>query len=257
MKSKVLCLCLLMLLLSACAKPAPYAPPPSPYGPEDFSYEQGFATCTKANAVVGIDVSSHQGRVDWQAVAAAGVEFAYVRIGYRGYDSGQLNTDAQCLQNLREAREAGIAVGGYFFSQAICVEEAKAEAAYALEVLQGFSLDLPLVFDWEYVDATARTAQVDRRTLTDCTLAFCQAVEEAGYQPMVYCNTDQVKNRLFMQELEGYPWWVAKYDPNQSFPCRADVWQYSDKGVLPGISEKVDLNLMFTEYGLGAKLTME
>lgn len=248
------------LLLSGCRQnvPAPTEPPytlpPSPVAPEDFRYEGDYLTCTAADTVMGIDVSSHQGAIDWEAVADAGVKFAFVRLGYRGYGNGSLQTDPYVMLNLKGARQAGIAVGAYFFSQAVSVEEAQKEAAYALGILEGFALDLPLVFDWEYVSDTARTADVDARTLTDCTLAFCRAVEAAGYAPMVYFNTSQAQKRLYLQELEQYPWWLAKYDPDMAFPCRADQWQYTNQGTVPGISGTVDINLMFTGWGLGAQI---
>ena len=229
-----------------------YTLPPSVYAPEDFRLEGDYLTCSAGQTILGIDVSSHQGEIDWQAVAEAGVGFAFVRLGYRGYDSGALHEDTYAQQNLQGAKEAGIPVGAYFFSQAISPEEAAQEAAYALDILGQMQLELPLVYDWEYISASARTGNVDQKTLTDCTLKFCQAVQAAGYEAMIYANTDQVTRRLDMEKLEGYPLWLAKYDLQQDFPCKADLWQYTDTGKVSGISGKVDINLMFTEYGLGA-----
>ena len=186
-------------------------------------------------------------------MADAGVKFAFVRLGYRGYDSGVLQNDIYVDLNLKGARQAGIAVGAYFFSQAVTVEEAKEEAAFALKILGDFSLDLPLVYDWEYVSDTARTAGVDKATLTAATLAFCDAVEKAGNLPMVYFNSAQVK-MLDMEQVEKYPWWLAKYDLAQEFPCRTDLWQYTNQGEIPGINGKVDIDLMFTDYGLGKEM---
>lgn len=256
---RIVVLLALLLFCTGCrqtvpapSSPSPYTLPVSFYTPEDFRQEGDYLTCTAGSTVMGIDVSSHQGVIDWQAVAGAGVKFAFIRLGYRGYDSGALQTDQYVRINLNGAREAGIPVGAYFFSQAVSVDEAKAEAAYALGILKGFSLDLPLVYDWEYVSGSARTANVDRRTLTDCTLAFCQAVEAAGYAPMVYFNTAQITQQLVAEEIDRYPWWLAKYDPAMAFPCKVDMWQYTNQGSVPGIAGMVDINLMFTEYGLGA-----
>lgn len=259
MKRLLFCLLALCLTLSGCGQPEtttvptepPYTLPPSPYSPGDFVQEGDHLTCAAGETVLGIDVSSHQGLIDWQAVADAGIRYAFVRLGYRGYSSGSLMTDEYVRINLNGAREAGIAVGAYFFSQAISVEESEKEAAYALGILEGFRLDLPLVYDWEYVSDTARTANVDKRTLTDCTLAFCAAVEQAGYAPMVYFNSSQITKLLYGGEIEQYPWWLAKYDPNLDFPCKVDMWQYSNQGSVPGINAPVDLNLMFVEFGLG------
>lgn len=254
MRAAVLVACVMLIfLLAACepAAPKPYELPESPYVPEDFTYEGAYLTCSAGSVITGIDVSSHQGVIDWQAVADAGILYAFVRLGYRGYSNGDLMEDTMAQQNLAGAKAAGIAVGAYFFSQAVNVEEALAEAAYAMELLGDFQLDLPLVYDWEYVNDTARTADVDARTLTDCTLAFCRAVESQGFDAMIYFNTHQIKNLLYGQELEMYPWWLAKYDHAMAFPCRVDMWQYSNQGSVPGIAGQVDLNVMFADYGLG------
>lgn len=258
MKIRILCLLLIALMLAGCGvEPVPteppYTMPESLYDPDDFQMDGDYLTCTAGAAVMGIDVSSHQGSVNWEAVAAAGVKFAFVRLGYRGYEAGNLQNDVYVDLNLKGARDAGIAVGAYFFSQAVSPEEAKEEAAFALRILGGFSLDLPLVYDWEYVNEMARTANVDKDTLTQCTLAFCAEVEKAGYRPMVYFNSAQVK-MLDMEQVEKYPWWIAKYDLAQEFPCRVDMWQYTNQGILPGINGNVDIDLMFTDYGLGAEM---
>lgn len=258
MKIRIFALLLLAVLLAGCtAKPAPTEPPytlpPSQYAPGDFEMEGDYLTCTAGNTVIGIDVSSHQGKVDWQTVKEAGVKFAFVRLGYRGYEAGNLQNDLYVDLNLQGARQAGIAVGAYFFSQAVTVEEAEEEAEFALRILGDFPLDLPLVYDWEYVNETARTANVDKTTLTACTAAFCEAVENAGYRPAVYFNSAQVK-MLDMEQFQKYPWWLAKYDMAQDFPCRVDLWQYTNQGEMPGINGKVDINLMFTDYGLGKEM---
>lgn len=250
---------LVVLLLCGCAQaPVPTQPteplptlPPSPYTAQDYRYEDGFLTCTAGETVLGVDVSSHQEIIDWQAVAASGIKFAFVRLGNRGYESGRLSADTYAMANLTGAREAGLLVGAYLFSQAVSVEEAEEEAAFALEVLAGFKLDLPLVYDWEYVSETARTAHVDARMLTDCTLTFCQAVEKAGYDSMIYFNSYQATDLLYLNELEQYPWWLAMYDISMEFPCKADLWQYTKTGSVPGIEGDADVNLMFTDFGLG------
>lgn len=248
----------LLLLCWGCDVPQPTVPteptytlPVSPYGPGDFLSAGGYLSCTAGETVMGIDVSSHQGQIDWRQAAAAGVKFAFVRLGYRGYDSGTLHMDEIAQSNLNGARRAGVLIGAYFFSQAVTVAEAEEEARYAVELLDRLSLDLPLVYDWEYVSDTARTAGVDRRLLTDCTLAFCRVAAEAGYEPMIYFNSSQIMDLLYGEELDQYPWWLAKYDMDMEFPCRVDMWQYTNQGRIPGITGSVDINLMFTDYGLG------
>lgn len=242
------------VLLWGCeSAPAPTEPTlsPSPYTAQDYRYEDGFLTCTAGEAVLGVDVSSHQEVIDWQQVADAGIKFAFIRLGNRGYESGKLSADAYAAANLTGAKEAGLLVGAYLFSQAVCVEEALEEAAFALEILDGAVLDLPLAYDWEYVNETARTANVDARTLTDCTQAFCQAVKQAGYDSMIYFNSYQATDLLYLNELEQYPWWLAMYDISMEFPCKVDLWQYTKTGSVPGITGNADVNLMFTEFGLG------
>lgn len=267
MKKAILLLLWVLVLCCGCAqlsqtnqtipKEPSWKLPSSPYGPEDFTQDADFLTCSAGNAVVGIDVSSHQQTVDWQKVKAAGVEFVFIRLGYRGYESGKLNEDSFAKENLAGAKAAGLKVGAYFFSQAVSEEEAEAEAAFALEILGGMELDLPLVYDWEYISDTARTANVDRRTLTDCTKAFCRQVEQAGYSAMIYFNASQGRDMLLLQELEQYPWWLAKYDTDTEFLCRVDMWQYTNTGKVDGVQGNVDVNLLFTDYGLGQAVFSE
>lgn len=246
------------LLLVAWLLPKPEAPPeptePSgptlpanPYTQNDFRMEEGFMTCLAGETVAGVDVSSHQGTVDWQQVKAAGISFAIIRLGYRGYETGQLHIDPYALENLRGATEAGLQVGAYFFSQAISVEEAENEAALALAVLDGFPLTLPVAYDWEYVSDTARTAQITPEMLLSCTQAFCRAVERGGYEAMVYFNPSLSQTLLDLIPLQemGYPFWLAYHTQTMDYPYKVAFWQYSDQGAVPGIEGRVDLNLQF------------
>lgn len=190
--------------------------------------------------VAGIDVSSHQGAIDWAQVAQSGVEFAMIRLGYRGYDSGTLHIDQRAVENLAGAREAGLKIGAYFFSQALNPEEARQEAALALEVLDGIELDLPLAYDWEYVTESARTGKMTEAALTECVHAFCGAVERAGYEPMIYFNRELSRTLLDLSEMRRYPFWMAVYGDEPGLDVT--MWQYTDQGRLPGIEEAVDLN---------------
>lgn len=225
------------------APPTPTVPPSS-LTAEDFVQEDGYLSCIAAETMLGIDVSHHQQVIDWQQVKAAGIQFVMIRLGYRGIESGLLKTDDYAQQNLSGAREAGLLVGAYFYSQATSAEEAREEAAYALEVLGDFQLDLPLSFDWEI---ESRTESVDIRTATDCAIAFCTAVEDAGYDPMIYFNSYQATQRLDLLQLTQYPWWLAMYDTDREFPCRFDLWQYTCTGSVPGIDGNVDINLLIKE----------
>lgn len=247
-KCKILAIVLIILTLVGCGRRQDSAPeetiPPNKFGPDDFVYEDGYLSCTAADAVMGIDVSRYQGEIDWQQVKSAGVDFVMIRLGYRGTSEGTLNQDPMFWRNLLGARVAGLKVGAYFFSQAVNVAEAEEEAAYALKILDGISLDMPLAFDWEQAE---RTENMDAPTLTACTKAFCAAAETAGYQPMIYFNSFQAKQLLHLKELQEIPWWLAMYDVTMEFPYRMDMWQYSCTGTVPGIKGDVDLNLLFTD----------
>lgn len=214
-----------------------------------FSVSDGRAYYAGAGYALklGIDVSDHQNEIDWQAVADSGVEFVILRCGWRGYTAGGLNEDEYFRQNYRSAKEAGLDVGVYFFSQAVSVEEALEEAEFVLETLDGYALTMPIVYDWEYISDEARTAAMDRRTLTDCSLAFLRRIEEAGYWPMLYYNTHQVRDLLHLSELEEYDCWLALYSDLMTFPYRIKMWQYTCTGTIPGIEGDVDINLFFPE----------
>jgi GH25 family lysozyme M1 (1,4-beta-N-acetylmuramidase) len=212
---------------------------------EQFIYDDnGFLSCTTRPSIPGIDVSYHQGVIDWQQVVENGVQFAFIRLGYRGYQDGQLHEDEQAKQNLKEAKAAGLKIGAYFFSQALNTEEAAAEAAFALEILGDTKLDFPLVYDWEYISDSARTAPVDSDTLMACVDTFCTAVEAAGIEPMVYFNQDLAKTKLRVKELDC-PLWLAKYSDNLNYTYQVRCWQYTDKGQIPGIEGFVDIDLYF------------
>lgn len=225
--------------------PAPTGPtlPPNLYDGQLVDW----LTEEPGTVVMGIDVSHHQQQIDWEAVADSGVTFAIIRLGYRGYMDGILYPDTYVKENLAGARNAGLKIGAYFFSQAVNVQEAKAEAEYALELLEGVVLDLPLAYDWEYVNENARTATVNKETLTECTLAFCQTVEAADREAMIYFNRTQAMDMLELHRLTDYEWWLAQDQTVMDFPYEVKMWQYSKTGVVPGITGDVDINLRFLE----------
>ena len=221
--------------------------PSNPYAPTDFGYDGDYLTCLTADCALGVDVSSHQQVIDWEAAAAAGIEFAMIRIGYRGYSQGEIREDACARANLEGAKAAGLKVGAYFFSQAISREEAAREAAWCITYLEGYELDLPLVFDWEHVtDSSARTAGLtDRALLTACARTFMEIAEAAGYEAMVYFNGYQSRELFDLEALADYGFWFAQYSDGLDFPYAVDLWQYTESGSVPGIPGKVDLDLWF------------
>lgn len=194
----------------------------------------------------GIDVSAHQGEIDWAAVAGDGVEFAFLRIGYRGYSAGALNLDGQFEANYAGAREQGIDVGVYFFSQAISEEEAREEARQVLSWLEGKEIQCPIVYDWEHIEEdTARTDSVDGETVTACARAFCEEIREAGYDPMIYCNGMLGYLSYDLTQLEDYPLWYAEYEDYPSYAYEVAIWQYTESGTVAGIQGKADRNIWF------------
>lgn len=200
---------------------------------------------------LGIDVSSHQKEIDWQQVAAAGVEFAIIRAGYRGYTQGTLNVDPYFKQNIEGALAAGLKVGVYFFSQAITVEEALEEAQYTLQLIQGYPITFPVVFDWEEQDKdTSRTQGTEEEVITACAIAFCETVKAAGYTPMFYASPSKAY-KLDMGYLSGYPFWLAHYTKDMvptSYKYHFDIWQYTSKGSIPGIDGNVDVNICMQNW---------
>lgn len=194
----------------------------------------------------GIDVSKHQGEIDWAKVAADGVEFAFIRVGNRGYGTGAIVEDAQFEANIKGAISNGIQVGVYFFSQAINEEEAMDEAQFVLEKIAPYKVQCPVVIDVEKVsDSEARMNQISLEQRTSNTLVFLETVEAAGYEVMLYHNMEMGTLMLDMEQFEDYSKWFAYYNKEIYYPYVFDVWQYSDKGKVDGITGDVDLNISF------------
>lgn len=194
----------------------------------------------------GIDVSRHQGEIDWNLVAQDGVEFAFIRVGYRGYGSGKMMEDDYFEDNVRGALQAGIKVGVYFYSQAVTEEEVQEEAAFVLEKIAPYKIECPVVFDVERVtESDGRMNGISVEDRTAFTLSFCQAIENAGYRPMVYHNTEMGVMFLGLEALEKYDKWFAAYSDVFYYPYDYKVWQYSQTGRVQGIKGDVDLNISF------------
>ena len=234
-------------------EPEPTLPPPeeNPFDYLDFQYEGRYLKLREGESITGIDVSHWQKLIDWEQVKESGVDFAMIRLGYRGYEQGGLNVDSYATANLDGAIAAGLDVGVYFFSQAITPEEAEEEAYFVLEHLEPYKdyITMPVVFDWEHVsNANARTANMrDPDMLTDCTLAFLQTIEAAGYRTMVYFNRTQSWKYLNLEELKDYEFWLAAYTQRMDFPYKIQMWQYTNAGKVPGVVGDCDINIYFPE----------
>lgn len=225
--------------------------PVSAYDPEGFRWdEDGFADYIGPGieTSTGIDVSSFQGEIDWERVRDAGIDFAIIRVGGRGYSAGALYEDRLFEDNIRGALDAGIAVGAYFFSQAITAEEAREEAGYTLEKLAPYrdEIALPVVFDWEVNGSGYRTYNLDADTLGECANAFCAVIRDAGYDTMVYFNQFAGYRRYDLRQVLDHQFWYAQYPVTPSAPAfyyDFNMWQYSSNGLIDGIEGRVDMNL--------------
>ncbi len=192
----------------------------------------------------GIDVSRHQGDIDWTKVAQDGVEFAFIRVAYRGYGTGKLEEDSNFEQNIQGAQAAGIKTGVYFYSQAINEEEVLEEANLVLQKIAPYQLECPVVFDVELVSgANGRMNNITPEERTNLALLFCQTIEAAGYKPMIYHNTEMGALKIDVAALEDYDKWFASYSETLYYPYEYKVWQYTPNGKVDGISKEVDLNI--------------
>lgn len=199
----------------------------------------------------GIDISHHNGVVDWEKVKADGVDFVILRMAYRGYgSSGNIKPDNYAYENLDGARAAGLDIGVYFFSQAITVAEAKEEADYILNMIKDYDMDLPVVMDFEYTAGEAGrlyAAKLTKRQKTNICLAFCEKVEEAGYDAMVYANKSMLTSGVYADEIDAkYEIWLAEWTKKASYDNDYTYWQYTSDGSVDGVpSERVDLNVRY------------
>ncbi len=206
-------------------------------------YENGNVISHK-----GIDVSRYQEKINWEKVADDEVEYAFIRLGIRGYSTGEILEDSTFQANIKGALDNDIDVGVYFFTQAISEEEAREEAEFVLDTLEPYSINYPVVLDVEAVSsANARTAGLTKEERTQYCIAFCETIREAGYKPMIYGNLKTFMLMLDLEKLEEYDKWFAYYDEELYYPYDFKIWQYTDSGRIDGISGDVDINISFED----------
>lgn len=208
----------------------------------------------------GIDVSHHQGTIDWKKVKNDNIDFAIIRAGFRGYGaSGSLNKDTKFDYNIKNALANNIDVGIYFFSQAVTVEEAIEEANYTLELIRGYNITYPVIIDVEYANEqhTGRADGVSKEMRTNIVIAFCEKIKEAGYIPMFYTDKWFLANNLDVSRLQNYEYWLAHYTgatrdnpllKPSDYKGNYSMWQYTAKGQVNGINTNVDLNIGYKKY---------
>ena len=225
--------------------------PVNSYDADAFYQEDGriYYESDTVETRTGIDVSVYQGDIDWEAVKNDRIDFAIIRLGFRGYgESGSMNLDRNFTANLEGAIAAGLDVGVYFFSQAITVKEAAEEAEFVLEYLDGYDLTYPVVFDWEVIGIeSARTYGLDTETLCACANTFCSMMEEAGYEAMIYLTSYAGYIKYDLSQVMEYDFWFAQYSDTPDFYYDFQMWQYSSTGSVDGISGDVDLNLQLIQ----------
>lgn len=215
--------------------------------------KQNYYVSSNYKVYDGIDISKWDGSINWSRVKGDGVDFAFIRLGYRGTSTGVLYEDPWYDQYMQQANAIGMPVGVYVYSQALTQAEAVAEAQFALERVKNYTVQLPIVMDYEYYNGSGRLdhANLSRRQTTQNVLAFCNTILEAGYQPMLYANKSFLTSDVYAKEISDVaPIWLAHYTTNTSYSGSYDYWQYSESGRVAGISTDVDCNFYFTDGDL-------
>lgn len=226
----------------------------SPFDNKTYTHQEKLSSM---NIVNGIDLSHHNDSADFKALKDSGIDFAILRIGYRGYGyKGNILNDTRFDKFYEDAKAEGLLVGAYFYSQALNEKEAIQEADRVLENLKGRPLDLPVVFDYEFADVSDgrldeawRNKKINKEKMTQNAIAFCERIKENGYNAMVYASKYFFYDNLDYKALEekGYGIWLAHYDTKTDYKGKFDIWQYSSKGKINGVSGNVDCNFMYVD----------
>jgi len=203
---------------------------------------------SEEDAVLGIDVSKWNKNIDWEKVKADGVEFAIIRCGYRGSSTGALVEDPYFKKNIEGATAAGVKVGIYFFTQAVNEVEAVEEASMVLSLIGDHKVAYPLYIDTEGAGGNGRADKLDKATRTAVVKAFCQTIDNSGFNAGIYASKNWYENNLDMTELSGYQIWLAQYSDKATYKGDYSMWQYTSAGTIDGINGRVDLNLSYMAY---------
>ncbi|MBR6702310.1 MAG: Ig-like domain-containing protein [Clostridia bacterium] len=267
----ILCVVLSLIMLCGALTPAVFAAIDDPLGGRleknavrDINSVQEDAGYQHADKFLGggytiaemIDVSSHNGSINWSAVAASGIKYAIIRAGWRGYGSdGSLNTDKTFAENIRGAIAAGINVGVYFYTQETNNAEAVAEAEYTLGIISGYDLKLPVAYDCEFASSGGSyTGRFYEANLTSYQIAsmcnaFCERIKAAGYDAIVYANPYMLTSKINVSALGSTPIWLASYSETAKWDGDYIMWQYTGKGTCDGITGYVDRSFYYIKEG--------
>ncbi|MBD5464398.1 MAG: hypothetical protein HDR22_00980 [Lachnospiraceae bacterium] len=202
----------------------------------------------RENAGFGIDVSKWNKEIDWKKVKAAGVDFVIIRCGYRGSSTGALVEDPYFRKNIEGATREGIKVGIYFFTQAVNTVEAVEEASMVLTLCKGYELAFPIFIDTEGAGGKGRADELDREIRTQVCKAFCETIENSGFNAGVYASRSWFVSNVDASVLESHYIWLAQYRRTPTYAGSYDLWQYTSSGSVDGIDGRVDLNISYVGF---------
>lgn len=200
---------------------------------------------------VGVDISKQTGSVNFAGLKAAGVDYVMIRLGGRGYSTGQITLDENFKANIEGAIAAGLDIGVYFYSQAINQDEAIQEANFVVQNLDPYkgNVKYPVAFDMEFVsNDEARIDGLSREDRTSVAVSFLEGVKAAGYVPMFYGDKEWLIKEIDLAKLQDYDVWLAQEEDIPDYPYQYAMWQYSTKGVVNGITGDANLNICFIGY---------
>lgn len=203
----------------------------------------------KKKSFLGVDLSKFNGEIDFARLKEAGVEFVILKVGARGYGSGQIMADENYVKNIEAASQAGMKIGLYFFSQAITGDEAVEEANYVLSSIGDYKITYPIAYDMEYI--ANDKARIDNLTVnqkTDIAKAFLDTIQKAGHKPMIYGTKEWLLKEIDLTKLTAYDIWLSQQSDTPDYPYQFQMWQYSVNGKIGGISGDVDYNISFVDY---------
>lgn len=199
----------------------------------------------------GVDISKHTGKVNFTSMKAAGVDYVMIRLGSRGYSTGQISLDENFKENIEGAIEAELDIGVYFYSQAVSPEEAIQEANFVIQNLEPYRAHVkyPIAFDMEFVsNDKSRIEGLSREDKTTVTATFAEGIKAAGYVPMIYGGKEWLIKEVDLTKLQDYDVWLSQEEDIPDYPYLYTMWQYDTNSVLNGIDGGADLNICFVNY---------
>ncbi len=227
----------------------------NPYISENFRIDNGFMAYFDENGEkishLGCDLSYHNKNVNFDELAASGCEFVMLRCGYRGYSEGGMVKDEKFDRFASEAQRVGLKIGVYFFTQALTPEEAVEEAEFTLKLIEDYDISYPVAFDTEYIDdekARTNVTEISDELRSEICTAFCERIAQDGYYPMIYASENWFRRYLEVESLRKYDFWAPQYLEENDFLYDFTIWQYTDKGSIPGVKGDVDLDISMVDY---------